>query len=123
MDKKKPMTFTSRRNSFVYAFKGIVQLFKQEPNARLHAIITVVVIAAGIYKHLHPMQWVAIAIAIGLVWVAEALNTCVEMLCDMYCNHEWHPVVKTIKDIAAGAVLVAAFTSVAIGIIIFFFQS
>jgi len=123
MDKKKPMTFESRRNSFVYAFKGIARLFKQEPNARLHALITVMVIAAGIYKHLRPMQWIAIAIAIGLVWIVEALNTCVEMLCDMYCNNEWHPTVKIIKDIAAGAVLLAAFTSAAIGIFIFFFQT
>lgn len=121
MDKKKPMTFESRRNSFVYAFKGIAKLFMQEPNARLHALITAGVIAAGIYKQLHAMQWVAISIAIGLVWIVEALNTCIEMLCDMYCNNEWHPTVKIIKDIAAGAVLIAAFTSAVIGIFVFFF--
>ncbi|MBS1690319.1 MAG: diacylglycerol kinase family protein, partial [Bacteroidetes bacterium] len=106
----------------VYAFKGIAQLFRQEPNARLHAFITIVVIAGGIYKGLHAMQWVAISIAIGLVWIVEALNTGIEMLCDMYCNKEWHPVVKIIKDISAGAVLIAAITSAAIGIFIFFFS-
>jgi len=119
---KKPMTFESRKNSFIYAFKGIAQLFRQEPNARLHALITVFVIAGGIYKGLHTMQWVAISIAIALVWIVEALNTCVEMLCDMYCNKEFHPTVKIIKDISAGAVLIAAFTSAAIGIFIFFFD-
>lgn len=122
MDTKKPMTFKSRKNSFIYAFRGMAQLFWQEPNARLHALISLVVIAAGIYKGLHTMQWVAICIAIGLVWVVEALNTCIEMLCDMYCNKEFHPVVKVIKDISAAAVLIAAFTSAAIGIFIFFFN-
>ena len=121
MNDKKPMTFVSRKNSFIYAFKGIIQLFIQEPNARIHGFITVLTIAAGIFKGLNKIQWLAISIAIGLVWIVEALNTAVEMLCDLYCNKEYHPTVKIIKDISAAAVLIAAITAVSIGIIVFFF--
>src|ERR1017187_10290892 len=104
----KSMSVTSRRNSFSYAISGLRHLLKQEPNARLHAIATIAAITAGVLRHISPMQWVAIIFAIGLVWITEALNTCIEKLCNLWCNDKWHPEVKVIKDIAAGAVLVAA---------------
>jgi diacylglycerol kinase (ATP) len=61
----------------------------------------------------------ALAIVIALVWMAEAFNTAVEMLCDLWCENKYHPQVKIIKDISAGAVLVAAMVAGITGIIIF----
>lgn len=110
----------SRARSFAYALAGLKELFRQEPNAKLHAVATVVVIAAGIVKHINTTQWLAVIFAIGLVWITEALNTCIERLCDLTCGGEWHPTIKVIKDISAGAVLIAAMISVAIGILVFF---
>ena len=115
------MSLTSRKNSIINAFEGLRQLFMLEPNAKLHAAATVVVIVAGIARHIQPMQWMALLFAIGLVWITEALNTCIEKLCDFACENKWHPAIKVIKDIAAGAVLVAAMVSVGIGVIVFFF--
>ena len=120
---KKPnknMSVRSRSNSFVYAFNGI-RILLQEPNAKLHAVATVVAVAAGFARHITNLQWIVLSIAIGMVWTTEAINTCLENLCDYACNNEIHPAIKKIKDVAAGAVLIAALFSVIIGIIIFFF--
>jgi diacylglycerol kinase (ATP) len=119
MDQKKTVSYHTSRKSFSYAFNGISQLLK-EPNAKLHTLATILVIIIGIIRHLSPLQWIAIIVAIGLVWVTEALNTCIEKLCDFCCENKHFPPIKIIKDIAAGAVLIAAMVSVAIGVIVFF---
>ena len=115
------MSPASRAKSFSYAFNGLLQLFRSEPNVKLHAIATIAAIVAGIILNITPMQWVAITIAIALVWIAEALNTCIEKLCDFCCENKFHPSIKIIKDISAGAVLIAAVASLAIGVIVFLF--
>jgi diacylglycerol kinase len=121
MEQPKSNSFSSRRNSFRYAWQGLRQLVRQEPNAKLHAVATVIAIAAGFIRHISAGQWTALIIAIGLVWITEALNTCIEMVCNILCDNKFHPQVKIIKDIAAGAVLIAAGVSVVVGIVIFFF--
>jgi len=121
MEPNKTMSVNSRKNSFAYAFSGLSQLFKQEPNARLHAIATIVAITVGIIKHINTMQWVAIVFAIGLVWITEAINTCIENLCNFCCENKIHPEIKIIKDVAAGAVLVAALVSFSVGLAVFIF--
>jgi diacylglycerol kinase len=120
MEKKKSMSARARGNSFVHAFRGISIIMK-EPNTVLHAIITVIVIGCGFARQLNGTNWIAIIFAIGLVWVTEAINTCIERLCDHSCEGQFHPAIKIIKDVAAGAVLLAAITSAAIGVIVFFF--
>ena len=58
-------------------------------------------------------------LSIGAVWTAEAMNTAIEMLCDLCCGGKYHPVVKRVKDVAAGAVLIAAAVSIVVGAILF----
>jgi diacylglycerol kinase len=115
----KKLTFSSRMRSIGHAFRGIVTLINTEPNARIHGVATVVVVAAGILRRLNPAQWALIALAIGMVWVAEALNTAIEWLCDMVCEGKWHPVVQKIKDVAAAGVLIASIVSVAVAVCVF----
>ncbi|HXS36161.1 MAG TPA: diacylglycerol kinase family protein [Flavipsychrobacter sp.] len=119
MNEKKPTKLRRRANSFVYAFRGIAQLMKRETNAKIHLLITVAVISLGIIKGLTTYQWIAIVIAICLVWITEGLNTAIEILCDLYCGKEYNESVKIIKDISAGAVLIAAIASVVIGAFVF----
>ena len=121
MTENKNLSGRSRGKSFSHAINGIFELVKQEPNAKLHAVATVGVIAAGVIRHISTWQWVAIFFAIALVWITEALNTCIEKLCDFSCENKWDPAIKIIKDIAAAAVLIAAIVSVGIGVIVFFF--
>ena len=113
------MTVRSRGKSFSYAINGLLQLFRLEPNAKLHTLATVGVIIAGLLRHIGHWQWVALIFAIGLVWITESLNTCIEKLCDFCCENKFHPAIKIIKDISAAAVLIAAIASVATGIIVF----
>src|SRR5258708_2143349 len=108
----------SRIKSFTYAGAGIFQFLRREHNARIHLVATIgAAIAAGTLKVSH-LKAVALVSVIGLVWVTEMLNTCLERTADLISKEE-HPEIKIIKDLAAGAVLVAAITAVIIGSIIF----
>jgi diacylglycerol kinase (ATP) len=120
MTNKKPNSIGSRFQSVAYALKGLRHLLKYEPNALIHLISTIAVIIAGIITDLNRVEWIAISIAIGLVWIAEAFNTCIELLCDLYTK-EYNKDIGIIKDISAGAVLLASITALATGIIVFFF--
>jgi diacylglycerol kinase len=115
----KKMTFRARLKSFRYAANGLVQVWRQEANARIHFVAAILVVVAGFVRHLCRWQWIAIILAIALVWITEAVNSCIEMLCDMYCRGQYHEQVKKIKDAGAAAVLIAAIASVAIGLVVF----
>ncbi len=115
----KKWSLGTRLLSFHYAVAGLVHLVRQEPNARIHALATAVALGLGAYHGLGRTGWAVLLLAIGPVWTAEALNTAIEMLCDLCCDGRFHPVVKRIKDVAAGAVLVAAAVSVAVGVLLF----
>lgn len=118
----KKLTFRSRLLSFKYALEGLAHLIKNEPNAQLHLAATIVVIALGIIRHLHTMKWIAITIAIAIVWITEAINTAIETLCNRYCNNEYDPFVKIVKDVSAAAVLISSIMSVIIALGVFLFS-
>jgi diacylglycerol kinase len=115
----KPFSVRVRAASFRYALQGLVRLFVQEHNMRIHLAATIVVVVAGCVKQLDARAWIAICIAIGLVWITEALNTAVEMMCDLFGRNMYHPTIKIIKDISAAAVLIAALVSVVIAGFVF----
>ncbi len=104
--------------SFGYAFKGIVSLFRYENNAKIHLIAGILAIAIAFYLRLNPTEWCILIIQIALVMAAEAFNTAIEKLCDVV-SPEKHPVIGTIKDIAAGAVLMTAIAAVITGLLLF----
>lgn len=97
-----------------FAVRGIRTMLKTQQNAWLHAAATVAVIAVGVVLKLSFAEWCWIALAITAVWTAEALNTSFEFLTDL-ASPEFHPLAEKAKDVAAGAVLLAAIGSVAIG--------
>lgn len=110
-------TLKKRLLSFKYAFKGIRQLFTQ-PNACIHAAVTVIVIAAGCWLRLAEWEWCVVALCIGCVLMAEAFNSAIEALADkVSCERD--PLIGKAKDLAAGAVLLMVFAAVAAGLIIF----
>ena len=119
MDTKKTGYLHARLNSFGYAFQGIRQLVLKEAHSKIHLAATVLVIAAGFLRHISRYEWVALVFAVALVWVAEAFNTAIEILCDIWCRGAYHPKVKLIKDIAAGGVLIASIASIVIAFFVF----
>lgn len=108
----------ARIRSFSYALRGLGFMLRTQHNAWIHLAATVAVIAAGIYARLSFFDWRWIILAIGIVWIAEIVNTAFEHLCDVV-QPEFHVSVKAAKDVAAGAVLVAAFVAVMIALLVF----
>lgn len=107
-----------RLASFGYAARGIATMLRGEPNARIHAVATLVVVAAGFAFGIERSEWLAVVLAIGGVWAAEGFNTAFEALCDV-ASPGRHPLVERAKDVAAGAVLLAALTAIAVAILVF----
>lgn len=103
---------------FKYAIKGILFAFKTQANIRIHSIISVLVISAGFLFKINPLEWLFIIFAIGLVLSAELFNTAIESLVDQV-SPSYSEKAGLIKDVAAGAVLIAAVVSVIIGVIVF----
>lgn len=103
---------------FRFAWNGIIEIIRSEQNMKIHVLSAITVILMGIYFRLSFMEWTVVVIVIGFVLTAEMINTSIEKLID-YLNPEIHPTAKVIKDISAGAVLVAATTAVAVGLFIF----
>lgn len=108
----------ARLRSMTYAAQGIVVLVREEHNARVHLGASCVVLLTGWRLHCSWDEWRWLLLAIGLVWMAEAFNTAIEVLCDLV-QPGFHPQVKRIKDLAAGAVLLAAVTAALIGMTVF----
>ncbi len=107
-----------RIKSFGYAFQGLFTLLREEPNARIHILALVVVIVAGALFRVSATEWLVLILMCGVVISLEILNSVVERIAD-FVSPDRHPEIKKIKDLAAAGVLVAAITSVAIGLIIF----
>ncbi|GEN31069.1 diacylglycerol kinase [Cerasibacillus quisquiliarum] len=103
---------------FKYAWSGIYFVIKEERNFRIHLFITSLVVFTGIMLKVSRFEWLALLLVIGLVLVAETVNSAIERLID-YVKPDIHPMAKKIKDLAAGAVLIAAIISVFVGLIVF----
>ncbi len=110
--------FRKRIKSFGFAFTGIYELFKSEPNARIHFLAAVCALIAGILLRISKSEWCVILIVIAIVWAAEAFNTVIEKLTD-HLFPEYHETARIVKDISAGAVLVCAMAALVCGLIIF----
>lgn len=106
------------RNSFKYAFKGVHRELKEEQNLKIHILIMILVIIAGFILRISPIEWIICIILFGFVIALELINTAIELTVDL-AMPEIHPKAKAAKDIAAAAVLVSAFCSVIVGLIIF----
>ena len=118
MNAETGLTLSGRIRSFSHALAGIRFLLLSQPNARIHAAATLLVVAAGWFFEVSSAEWLVLTLVIVIVWAAEALNTAFELLCDV-ASPEYHPVVRTSKDVAAAAVLVCAIGSLIVGAIIF----
>ena len=117
MNDARPFSLPGRARSFCHAFRGIAVLLAGQHNARLHLAATVLVVGLAAWLRVSRGEWGLLAGAIGLVWMAEALNTAVEELADAV-HPDQHPGIGRAKDVAAAGVLLAAFAAAAIGILI-----
>ncbi|WP_099158540.1 diacylglycerol kinase family protein [Virgibacillus ndiopensis] len=103
---------------FSYAWNGLVKTIKSERNFQIHISSAAIVIIIGFILHLSVLEWSIILLVIGLVLIAEMINTAIEQIID-YLKPDIHPKAKVIKDIAAGSVLISAIIAAIVGLIIF----
>lgn len=111
-------SWRARLKSFVYAWEGVVWFFKTEHNASVHLSATIMVLVLSVSFGVSKTEAIAVVFSIGFVWVAEMINTVIEKAMDLI-SIERHPQIKIIKDVAAGAVLVAAIAAFLVGCLIF----
>ena len=115
---RKRFSWKERGNSFTYAWSGIKALMRTEHNAWIHLALTIAAVALGIILKISKGEFLAIIIAMTMVWVTEILNTAIEKTMD-FISLEEHPQIKLVKDLAAAAVLITAFSALLVGAIIF----
>lgn len=104
--------------SFGFAFNGIFFLLRKERNFKIHITLLILAICSGYFFGISKIEWLAIFIISALVLSLEAINSTIEKLCDLYST-EQNNSIKQIKDIAAGAVLIASLFAIIVGLIIF----
>ncbi len=104
--------------TFKHAIDGIIYVFKKEQNFRIHIIVTIFVIIAGILFSLDKTEWMIIIIAISIVTALELVNSAIEYLCD-FVSPNYHDKIKRIKDASAGAVLISAIGVFVLALVIF----
>jgi len=105
--------------TFRNSFKGIRLALKSERNIRVHFVTAVLVMVGGIVLKFTPIEFSIVLIAIALVLIAEMVNSAIEFTLDAIFHNRYSKLVGMAKDIAAGAVMIATFISIAIGILIF----
>ena len=115
---KKVLSIKRLRKSFGYAFKGIDDVIKHEPNMKIHVMVAILVVIMAFILKVSIIEWIILVLLIGAVLAAETINTTIENLVDMYTK-EYDEKAKIVKDTAAGTVLILAITSAIIGLIIF----
>jgi diacylglycerol kinase (ATP) len=105
-------------DSFNYAFEGIIHVLRTQRNMRIHFAIAVFVLVVAIFADVTKLELIALLLSISFVLVAEMINTAIEGAIDV-ATSSFDPMAKLAKDIAAGAVLIAAINAVAVGYLVF----
>ncbi len=108
---------SARLRSFSHAFAGWWYVIRTQQNAWIHTMASVCVVVLATWLNLPVRDWAVLILTIAMVWTAEFLNTALEAVVDL-ASPDHHPLAKVGKDVGAAAVLIAAFSSVLIGLLI-----
>src|SRR5512136_779262 len=105
---------SSRLASFGHAFAGLAHVVRTQRNAWIHAAASLAVVLLALWLRVEPLEWALLFLAMGLVWMAEFINSALEATVDL-ASPEVHPLAKVGKDVGAAAVLIAALCSTVVG--------
>lgn len=111
-------SIANRFKAFGYAISGLSFVFRTQHAMWFHVCTATCIMLAGFYFQVSASDWRWLVLAVTLVWGAETMNTAVEIACNAV-TLEQHPLIGKSKDVAAGAVLVAAIGAAIIGILVF----
>jgi diacylglycerol kinase len=104
--------------SFGYAFNGLWVSISTQRNMQIHVLAVAVVTAAGFYFNISQTEWIAVSLCFALVISLEMINTAIEIFANQL-HPEKNEQIGKVKDIAAGAVLVAALFTVVVAVLVF----
>ena len=110
--------FVNRIKGAKYALKGAFILLRTEASIQVQFAISCLLTIAGFYYEISATEWMFQIFSIGLIMSIEGLNTAVEEIAD-FIHPEFHNKIGLIKDLAAGAVFIAAMAAIAVGLIIY----
>lgn len=116
---ERPQAFQVAHNlasSFRYAWQGIYYGLRTQRNFRIHTLATAIVITLGFALHLPLVNIAVLGLTCGAVMALELINTALEAVVDLTVKQSFHDLAKIAKDCAAGAVFVAAFTAILVGL-------
>jgi len=118
--RKKYKTKHNLIESFGFAVRGIILVYKKERNFKIHCLFAVLIILAGLFFQFNYLEWLIIILVISMVLAAEILNSAIENICDLlkYKLELGYDETKNIRNYSAGAVLLTAFLSVLTGAIL-----
>ncbi|MBI5124521.1 MAG: diacylglycerol kinase [Candidatus Omnitrophica bacterium] len=105
--------------SFNAAIEGFFYVIKTQRNMRIHFLLAILILLLGIFLNFTTNEMIMLSTAIALVLAAEMINTAVELTVNIIVQMEFHPIARIIKDVSAGAVLLAAINAVIIGYLLF----
>jgi diacylglycerol kinase (ATP) len=118
LQEKKRFSLVKRAKSFTHAGRGIWIFLKSTHNAWIQLALLTCAVGFGFYFKIGGTEWLALALASGLVLTAEAVNTAIELGLD-FVSPAYHRAARDAKDVAAGAALISALTAIVVGAIIF----
>lgn len=114
----KRFSIKDRLKSFIFAFRGIILLFRHEHNAWIHGMAMILATGLGFYFDISRAEWIGVCLSIGMVLAAEAFNTAIEKIAD-FVHSEQNTDIGQIKDLAAGGVLLVSIAAFIVGMIVF----
>ncbi len=115
---KEQLSLVKRAKSLSHAGRGLWLFVRTTPNAWIQILGFVVAISLGLYFQISTVEWILLILVGAFVLVAEAFNTAIEIDIDL-TSPELHPYARDTKDVAAGAVLMAALAAGVVGILLF----
>ena len=118
ISQKKKFSLIARIRSTDHAWRGLGILIKTTHNFWLHIVLGLLAVYMGLILKISHIEWIFVVIAIGIVCMAEAFNTAIEIDIDL-TSPNYHPYARDTKDVSAGAVLIAGVMAGVIGLIIF----
>ena len=100
------------------AVQGVAYVIRTQPNVWIELAALTVVMVAGVWFQISPVEWAVLGLTVALILALEAVNTAVETVVDLV-SPQYHPLAKIAKDTAAGALIIAVLGSVFVAAMIF----
>lgn len=106
-------------DSFNFAIEGLISALKNEKHMKVHILAAIIIVILAIVINASKVEILIISLSVSFVVITELVNTAVEAIIDLV-SPERHPLAKLAKDVAAGAVLVAAINALCVGYLLFY---